>query len=367
MEDVSRLIKLVYDSVADTAGWQIFLDAFVRAVRSTRGSLLIADPTYHSFGFVRSSGSPPEDVQLFVDRYAAIDPLNAGLYCLPEGAVASDEELCPRKDMLASASFREFYAPRDCMHGMGGAILVTDTGRSIIGAIRGAAAGPFGETEKDTLRALMPHLRLAALLHGEIGSLRAQLATFTGHLDRSPLAFLLIDSESRVLYSNPASREITDRKDALTIEGGIFSLRSSKDDAAFRKKMSTLASASDVRHLEVSRPSHKMPYRLMLTSADSSGAVPLGVSLPAVSVLIIDGESKPNPDTTILRELFSLTPAEARVAGKLLQGLTLDEIAAESKVSVETIRSHVKRILSKTATTRQSELILLILRSLPLL
>jgi DNA-binding CsgD family transcriptional regulator len=91
----------------------------------------------------------------------------------------------------------------------------------------------------------------------------------------------------------------------------------------------------------------------------------LGISLPAVAVLIIDSEAQSEPDLAILRELFSLTPAEARVAGRLVLGLSVKEIAAEARISVETVRTHVKRILSKTSTDRQGELISLMLRSVP--
>ncbi len=100
--------------------------------------------------------------------------------------MATDLDLCSREEMESSAAFREWYAPRDGIHGFGGTILATGTAQSVITAIRSAAAGPFGESEKAILRALMPHLKRAALLHGELGSTRSQLVTFTSHLDRYP-------------------------------------------------------------------------------------------------------------------------------------------------------------------------------------
>jgi len=64
-------------------------------------------------------------------------------------------------------------------------------------------------------------------------------------------------------------------------------------------------------------------------------------SIPAVSILVVDAVSRAEPDERVLCELFSLTPAEARMAGKLALGRSLEEIAAESKISFETqISSH---------------------------
>jgi DNA-binding CsgD family transcriptional regulator len=93
--------------------------------------------------------------------------------------------------------------------------------------------------------------------------------------------------------------------------------------------------------------------------------VSFGLAHAAVSVLIVDSEARPKLDPAILRELFSLTPAEARVTAKLGGGWSAEEIAEELGVSLETIRTHIRRILSKTATARQGQLISLVLRTAP--
>jgi DNA-binding CsgD family transcriptional regulator len=46
-------------------------------------------------------------------------------------------------------------------------------------------------------------------------------------------------------------------------------------------------------------------------------------------------------------------------------GQSTEEIAAETKTSLETVRTDIKRILAKTSTARQGELISSILRAVP--
>jgi DNA-binding CsgD family transcriptional regulator len=99
---------------------------------------------------------------------------------------------------------------------------------------------------------------------------------------------------------------------------------------------------------------------------EDSGAIPLGVSVPGVSILVVDAELRQEPNLPLLCELYALTPAEARVAGKLALGQSVEEIATESGVALATARTHIKRILSKTGTQRQGELISLIFRSAPM-
>jgi DNA-binding CsgD family transcriptional regulator len=216
-------------------------------------------------------------------------------------------------------------------------------------------------------RNLMPHLRRAALLHGDHASIRSQLATFTGHLDRYPHAFFITDSQSRLLYANAAAREVTAFRDGLAIEAGRILLMNSKQDTAFRETISEISRGHGLplRRWEVERPSKKAPYRLLVMNVPNSGALPLGISQPAATILVVDSESGPEPDPVILRELFSLTPAEARITGRLVLGRSVEEIARETGVSVQTVRSQVRSVLCKTATTRQGELISLVLRMAP--
>lgn len=66
------------------------------------------------------------------------------------------------------------------------------------------------------------------------------------------------------------------------------------------------------------------------------------------------------PDAILIRSLFGLSPREARVARAIAQGRTIVQIAAESGVSRETVRTQVKAILAKTGTNRQAEMVLLL-------
>jgi DNA-binding CsgD family transcriptional regulator len=56
-------------------------------------------------------------------------------------------------------------------------------------------------------------------------------------------------------------------------------------------------------------------------------------------------------------EAYELTPAEARVTQLLLQGSATGAIARRLGIQLETARTHVRRVLAKTGTHRQSELI----------
>ena len=63
------------------------------------------------------------------------------------------------------------------------------------------------------------------------------------------------------------------------------------------------------------------------------------------------------PAVETIKALFDLTPAEARVAHLLAGGRNIPATAKQLAVSVETIRCHVKAILSKSGMRRQTDFV----------
>ena len=62
----------------------------------------------------------------------------------------------------------------------------------------------------------------------------------------------------------------------------------------------------------------------------------------------------------LLQSLFDLTPAESRLARGLAEGEPIDAIAKRARISRNTARSHLQRVLSKTGCRRQAELVSLL-------
>ena len=58
-----------------------------------------------------------------------------------------------------------------------------------------------------------------------------------------------------------------------------------------------------------------------------------------------------------MRELFSLTTAECRLAAALLQGSNLQQATETLEISRNTAHSQLRGIFDKTRTSRQAELI----------
>jgi DNA-binding CsgD family transcriptional regulator len=136
-----------------------------------------------------------------------------------------------------------------------------------------------------------------------------------------------------------------------------------EDAAIFTKKLkSVLASAASFEEAGVDLQLLTRPGRrpLILRLQRIGGDMQDGFAHSCAVALIEDPEEKVRQRPATLIQLFGLTRVEAEIALSLGQGMSVHEIAADRNVSYETARAHLKSILRKTDTNRQSELSLLL-------
>jgi DNA-binding CsgD family transcriptional regulator len=92
-------------------------------------------------------------------------------------------------------------------------------------------------------------------------------------------------------------------------------------------------------------------------------ASPLAIAAPgpAEAILITLEEVEACPSELARLNEYELTPAQARIARQILKGKSLREIAAQSSVSINTVKTHVKAIFAKMQVSSQSELVRVLL------
>jgi DNA-binding CsgD family transcriptional regulator len=91
----------------------------------------------------------------------------------------------------------------------------------------------------------------------------------------------------------------------------------------------------------------------------------LGAGFAArVAVFIRElGDTAPFPAELFVRR-YGITPAESRVMQLLVQGMTPADAAEALGISLPTARTHLARLLDKTGTSRQADLVRLAMSAL---
>lgn len=208
------------------------------------------------------------------------------------------------------------------------------------------------EAEEATLRALSPHVRQAAQLWLSREQAACQTNALENALDRLDLAVVTCDAALRIEWSNAAAEALLARSQALRAVRGRLEAASAASNAVLRRLVTTVASGAAGSQVCIIGDEEEQPIHVRAAKSSSSpfyaDRVALYLSQPALKGCF---------DPADLCALFSLSPAEARLAAALAGGASLASYSAGRGIAVGTARNQLKQVLSKTRTSGQSELV----------
>jgi DNA-binding CsgD family transcriptional regulator len=218
---------------------------------------------------------------------------------------------------------------------------------------------PYERAEIVKMNKLLALLKPATSLALRVGfSATRRLADSIGQLGRE---IILFSKLGRVLHAPAALEERFG--DAIYLRNGTLS--SWDRDANERlsaavKRATEKASPGErvARSFTIPRKQGGLP--LIGQVVPLAGAAHDVFMLARAALVITDPLAKLDGASALIRELFGLSPAEARMALRIAAGEQMMDIVAAENITIETARSHLKLVLAKTGTHRQTELALLV-------
>lgn len=264
----------------------------------------------------------------------------------------SDEEID------ADPVYRDFFRPR----GLGwsaGTGLQVPTGDNIVFSVeRSFNDGPVDLGSVAQLNAIRPHLARSALVSARLQHKRAQGATEA--LAALQLPAFLLKATGEVAEISALAADLRD--DVIYGARGRLRLRDSQADRILTEALDVLDRGPDdaVRSFPV-RGDDGLPRLVAHIIPIRRGAHDVFGDSFAL-MLLIPVASDRVPTATLMKSLFDLTPAEARIARGIAAGETPEALAGEGDVAISTVRTQLRRVLEKTGCTRQADLAALLAR-----
>jgi len=277
----------------------------------------------------------------------------AGLLAHGGTGFVTDHDLFPEGALADTAMYRDFLYPEG--YGWGTATHVrSSSGDNIVFTLeRKFELGPVSRREVELLDSVRPHLARAAVLASKLQLQRAQASLDSFERAGSPAA--LIGGKGHVMTTNPSFEQLFGQ--VVLRARDKVALADDRANELLQRALADLARdrLGDTRSIPVPRKDdspafiiHVLPIRRQARDIFSRAEAMLVVTTSDRSLRI---------EASLLCELYDLTRAEAAVANRLLEGLSVNEIAVEHRVSRETVRSQVKQILPKTGCRSQADFI----------
>jgi len=365
-ETYSRALDAIYDAAVSAGGWPAALDHLGKMFASHRVALV--DPNLETMQGT-AIGMDAADRSEYFDVWRDKNIYNIRTPIWQAGEIITGDQILSVSELLRSDYYNGFLKPRDSFHLLRISLSVEDYTHQSISLARPQSAEAFEKSDIKLAARLLPHLRRAGLITHRLQEWGVSYVGLANLLDDSPTGIVLLSSGGKVIFANRAASEMAAQADSFILRHDRLEALRGVDDARLQPLIRGACG-----HGEISAVPRGGPLRLPRKSGFRDYAVvvaPLAIASEAAGrrgavacLMITDPETASRRPRSILRRIYGLTEAEARMAERIVSGERLGQAAEALGIKASTARVHLAALFRKTETHRQADLVRALL-SLP--
>lgn len=363
----SNLIDRLYASALDGSLWRELADDLAAVLDTRSATLQIRNIAASTAEIVaRTSGTDDATEAAYKAYYYKHDVWATRALELDKVTVTRGEEIISEADLQKTEIYQDFFRKLGIFRVLGAVLPLSNDQAGLIGVHRSKPEPTFSQTDSDKLTYLLPHFQRALQVRQRLGVSDSTANQKANAFDDKDYGVLLLDRAGRLLYANSEAERVLKKSDALVLNDGVVSTQHVRSAIRLQRLINDAAHTAALRDgvpggaMSIPR-ADRFPLALLVAPFQAV-LNPAATPIPAALVLIRDPEVQESLNQ-MLQSLFGLTPAEAKIANALASGSSIEVIAASSNLSHHTVRTQLKSISQKTGTSRQGELIALVLKA----
>jgi len=352
------LVDRIYDTVASPPAWASTLTGIADALSSSSGVLMGISIPQQRVLWNHLGRYDLASARTFCDRHFH-NPLMKVVPGRPAGDIVFVDEVLPADRLRKTAFWDEVLHPYDIAHLAVVPLSAQPECLPAFSVFRSPAQGPFTQRDRSLFELLTPHLRRAMQLQLRIEGYQHLVTGALSALDHLAVGILVLARSGTVAFANRAARQMHAAGGPILLLDGTVAARSPARSAGLRRLIADAlhGGAGGAMQLEGTG----------LRGAAVAVVAPLrGRALhvlrdermtasPGAIVFVSAGRAC-DMAPTILTQLYGFTPGETRVALRVAQGESVADIAGALGLSVNTVKTHTRRIFDKAGVRRQAEL-----------
>ena len=360
--ELLRLALSAYEAAAEPALWPGFLERCNDALRSDITLIQVHDIRLKQSNILSAFGISTPFKQSYNEHYSKLNVWREGgreLYV--PGNVNLDQEQCPRPVFERSEFNHDYLRRMNIAHSLGAIIARRHSQAPTLTVLRGSCKGAYGEEERKVAKFLLPHLARAWTVCERLELLAAGESV----LDNLRVGVVFLGSGGAAVCCNRRAEEIFRAGDGLSLRDGRLWTWDRTASAQLCQAIDHALSPDrpmGPAAVPAPRTSRLRAYQVVVAPLRARLRQFTGMAAPLAVVLIMDPERPGPAKLDLLIQLYGLTPKEAEMASRLAEAKSVEQAADEMGITYQTARTHLRRIFSKTGTSRQTELLLLVAR-----
>lgn len=195
-----------------------------------------------------------------------------------------------------------------------------------------------------------------------------RLEVISAALNCMPFGVIMIRPEAEVVFTNEYAMRILSSPGGLVVKNGQLTAENPAETATIRQFIQSVVRRDKSKERKGVR--YAIPVSRRGGRPLSVIIAPLGCSASSsdhleslVAIFVGDPALDQEAHDDVLIKLYGLTHTEAALTLALLKGQGLEWAAKKTRMSLNTAKTHLRHVFGKTGTSRQAELVRLILRS----
>ncbi|MBB6122312.1 helix-turn-helix transcriptional regulator [Sphingobium subterraneum] len=346
---VPRLIDIIYEAAVQPALWPDVLQQVADHSRSRCCVFLSRSPD--GVDWTTSTDSQQVMNDYVNEGWANDMTLVQPLFEEQWPGFRTETDYRTPEEIAALPVHKSFFIPRGFSHGMG--TLIQGAGDVAVQiTVQGFASDAAARAAVPTMDALRPHLARAISLSALLRS-RSQIVVDS--LSLAGVAAAVISTAGKLrsansLFLDRMGDRIIESRGRLRFIDMFLSTQMSNALSRFRNGRERIQS--------VGVPGVEPSLAFAIHILPIIGTAREVCDSDGVLMIIADPSNRNVPSSDLLRLLFDLTPAEARLARLIARGQTVSEVATRAGIQENTVRAHLKAIYAKTGFSRQTDLAL---------
>ncbi|WP_434358756.1 helix-turn-helix transcriptional regulator [Parasalinivibrio latis] len=351
--DIDRIIATMYRCAAK-ADWQPLLQQIHRHYRANR--VLNIGVSFETQLPVFFSTTKFQKELMHFRKVIPQDPMVRASRSIALGKAYTDRQVISRKELTSSWFYQEFYVPAQVGHIMAANALNSDSAMASLIINRPFKAEPFSQQDLSSFQRIADHCQPAIEIYLQALNNKAETSFYQKCMEHAGHAMVLLDNRGMLLHANPAAESIMDRYPLFNRHSGTLLATDDNVNRNLKKAFRAITQSQESPAPQsVEIPACKDWPQILVRMAPYYDDTPFAHHYECKVLVSIYANDRTQLEFAASH--FGLTKAETQVAAMLLNGLEKSEIAEQLFRSPETIKTHIKNLMTKTGTHSQHSLV----------
>jgi DNA-binding CsgD family transcriptional regulator len=352
-----HLVDAIYDAGACPERWPSVLTT-IGAAAGAEGGVMFGVSKSRGFVFEYNGALDPHSVTVFKARHAN----NAWVQSMaqqPQNQLVVSDSLIKHRQLMKSEFYDEVLRPQRLAHG---ALATLTAGGDIdiqFSVEKSVHRGPFNARELNLLRRIVPHVRRALGVSVRLMPGVSMANCPESIIDRLGCAAVTLNCRGEIVEANGIAQRFAG-SGLLPLSRSGLMLSDPCEQRRFLVALKAVCGGASLRTLVLTHGTGRFEVVCLTFDPHRTYWSSQAPCQTAAVLVLFNRLSACSPAFADSRGPFAcgLTAAERRVAKVAASGISNAQVASVLGVSLNTVKTHLRRVYSKLDVKKQSELVI---------